>query len=397
MDYGFEACGFQTKLAIEADRNCCETLRLNKPKCQVIESPIELVSNSDIAEFCSGDLKEVDLLAGGPPCQPFSKSGYWSKGDTKRLADPRAKTLEHFMRLVEITKPKVFILENVAGMSYSGKDEGIKYLLESIEQINRKTGMKYVPCCKILKMVEFGVPQLRERFFLVAEREGREFEFPIETHLHPNDIDKQKTLFGKKQNPKTAWEAIGHLDQPVNEQLVVGGKWGDLLPSIPEGENYLWHTDRKGGKPIFGWRTRYWGFLLKLAKSHPSWTIQAQPGSSIGPFHWDNRKLSTQELLKLMTFPEIKIFGGRTAVQRQLGNAVPSLMTEILGTEIRRQFFGGKRKIKFSLMPRTAESPKPRRPRPVPSKYKEFYGDHPAHPGTGKGPMALSRPASSAK
>ena len=143
--------------------------------------------------------------------------------------------------------------------------------------------------------------------------------------------------------------------------------------------------------PIFGWRTRYWGFLLKLAKSHPSWTIQAQPGSSIGPFHWDNRKLSTDELCKLMTFPEVRIFGGRTAVQRQLGNAVPSLMTEILGTEIRRQFFGGRRKNKFALMPRTAVAPKARVPRSVPRKYEVLYGDHPAHPGTGKGPMALSR------
>src|SRR3546814_15139025 len=62
----------------------------------------------------------------------------------------------------------------------------------------------------------------------------------------------------------------------------IKGKWADLLPSIPEGQNYLWHTERGGGIPLFGWRRRYWNFLLKLAKNKPSWTIQAQPGPATG-------------------------------------------------------------------------------------------------------------------
>ena len=83
----------------------------------------------------------------------------------------------------------------------------------------------------------------------------------------------------------------------VLEVVVLGG----LLPSIPEGENYLWHTNRGGGLQLFGWRTRYWSFLLKLAKSLPSWTIQAQPASAIGPFHWRSRKLTTREMCRLQT------------------------------------------------------------------------------------------------
>ena len=75
---------------------------------------------------------------------------------------------------------------------------------------------------------------------------------------------------------------------------------------------------------LFGWRTQYWSFLLKLAKNQPSWTIQAQPGSSIGPFHWNNRKLTAHEMCRLQTFPDGLTFGcGRTEVQRMLGNAVP--------------------------------------------------------------------------
>ena len=83
----------------------------------------------------------------------------------------------------------------------------------------------------------------------------------------------------------------------VLEVVVLSG----LLPSIPEGENYLWYTNRGGGLQLFGWRTRYWSFLLKLAKSLPSWTIQAQPGSAIGPFHWRSRKLTTREMCRLQT------------------------------------------------------------------------------------------------
>src|SRR5690606_35435717 len=119
-----------------------------------------------------------------------------------------------------------------------------------------------------------------------------------------------------------------------------GGKWGALLPSIPEGENYLWHTERSGGMPLFGWRTRYWSFLLKLSKRLPSWTIQAQPGSAIGPFHWDSRRLTFAELCRIQTFPhKLQIDARRTEMQRMLGNAVPSLIAEVWAREIRKQLF----------------------------------------------------------
>ena len=103
---------------------------------------------------------------------------------------------------------------------------------------------------------------------------------------------------------RTTWDALADIEPNPGEDLALRGKWGDLLASIPEGNNYLWHTDRGGGKPLFGWRRRYWSFLLKLAKSRPSWTIQAQPGPAIGPFHWANRRLSMRELCRLQTFPD---------------------------------------------------------------------------------------------
>jgi DNA (cytosine-5)-methyltransferase 1 len=122
------------------------------------------------------------------------------------------------------------------------------------------------------------------RFFLVAHREGKIFNFPLPMHAPSNEND---SLPIKGNNTYvTAWDAIGEIEASTeSEDLRMKGRWTDLLPSIPEGENYLWHTNRKGGLRLFGWRTRYWSFLLNLSKSRPSWTIQARPGPAIGPFH----------------------------------------------------------------------------------------------------------------
>ncbi len=173
----------------------------------------------------------------------------------------------------------------------------------------------------------------------------------------------------------------------------VRGKWAELLASIPEGSNYLYHTDRGGGLPLFGWRRRYWSFLLKLAKSRPSWTIQAQPGPAIGPFHWHNRRLSVRELCRLQTFPDdVVIAGGRTSQQRQLGNAVPSLLAEVLGKEIAAQLLGARPKKGLLLLPPDrSPTPPPEPLGPVPKKHRKLAGKHDAHPGTGKGYAAVAR------
>ena len=105
-------------------------------------------------------------------------------------------------------------------------------------------------------------------------------------------------------------------------------------------------------QPLFGWRTKFWSFLLKLAKDRPSWTIQAEPGPATGPFHWKSRLLSIEELCRLQTFPRgYEIQGDRRSAQRQVGNAVPSAIAELLGLEIRRQFFGERVRRTLRLLP----------------------------------------------
>ncbi len=397
LDYGFEAAGFRTRVAVEMDHDCCETMRANR-RWPVIEGDIHHVTTKQILATAELQRGEADVLIGGPPCQPFSKAGYWARGETSRLHDPRAATLNAYMRVVEEAQPKVFLLENVEGLSYAGKNEGVELLLEFVKQINKRTKSKYTPTFRVLNAADYGVPQLRYRFFMVAARDGEAFEFPAPTHAAVDDA--MQSLFERLPRHRTAWNAIGDLEAPPDEDLRVRGKWAELLPSIPEGENYLWHTDRGGGKPLFGWRRRFWSFLLKLAKDKPSWTIQAQPGPAIGPFHWASRLLSMRERCRLQTFPDdVRIQGGRSAVQKQLGNAVPSLLAEVLGREIRTQLLGGRpsRTSPKLLPPNDSIAPPPEPVAKVPRAYLHLVGEHEAHRGTGKGYAAVVRGESAAR
>ena len=337
LDYGVEAAGFDTAVAIEMDKWCCKTLRHNR-KWPVIESKIEDVDSETILKAAELKKGEAGLLIGGPPCQPFSKSGYWRDGDAKRLNDPRANTLYQYMRVLEDSLPHAFILENVFGLAYKGKDEGLCYLENTISEINERNNTNYTFKWKVINTAHFGVSQIRERVFIIGSRDGYDFDFP-ENRFFPKD-EKNPMLEGKTF--RTAWDAIGDLvpKEETYHKSEVGGKWGALLPSIPPGENYLWHTERGGGQPLFKWRSRYWSFLLKLHPDKPSWTIQAQPGTAIGPFHWNNRRLTMREMARIQTFPDdVEVLGGNSNVQKQIGNAVPSAIGELLGKEIRRQFF----------------------------------------------------------
>src|SRR4051812_9476127 len=102
LDYGLEAAGFQFGAGVEIDLDSVLTLLESRPNWRVVPHSIfapeaETQKLLELAEVKKGD---IDLVAGGPPCQPFSKSGYWARGDARRLRDPRADTLGAFMRVV---------------------------------------------------------------------------------------------------------------------------------------------------------------------------------------------------------------------------------------------------------------------------------------------------------
>jgi DNA (cytosine-5)-methyltransferase 1 len=250
LDYGIEAAGWNIVYRNDFDQHSCATLSLNC-KTNIQCYPIEEVTSQDIYNYI-GSRENVDLIIGGPPCQPFSKSAYWSRGDTRRLNDPRSNTLSEYFRIIKDFKTKAFLVENVHGINYSGKEEGFQFIIKKIIEINRKAGTDYRPMWKILNAAGFGVPQLRFRFFLVALRNGKQFVFPQPTHSEVNGDITHKPLFDNNLPPYlTAWDALANIKPDANEKLAVSGKWSKLLPSIPEGENYLWHTERKKGLPLF--------------------------------------------------------------------------------------------------------------------------------------------------
>lgn len=383
LDFGFEAAGFETRVALDIDPVACRLARLNR-NWAVLEGDVSKIESAAILEAAQLAPREADVLVGGPPCQPFSKSGYWARGDAKRLNDPRAGTLGEYLRVLRDTLPRFFLLENVLGLAYAGKSEGLDLIQRGVNQINADVGTNYVLNARAVNAADYGVPQSRERVLIVGSRDGDTFEFPKPTHG-----------VGRSEPYRTVWDALGDLPEDNDDPAVrMTGKWADLLPSIPEGQNYLWHTPRGGGAPLFGWRTRYWNFLLKLAKDQPSWTLQAQPGPATGPFHWRNRKLSAIELARLQTFPDgLRFDCSRTDAQRLVGNAVPSALAEVIALEIRRHIEGQSGSIASPrLVPPNRGKPPGAAPySPVPKKFLSLSGNHEAHPGTGKGRRAMGR------
>src|ERR1041384_2540268 len=384
LDVGLEAAGFSVSICVEVDEDARGTLNTNRPQWTLAE-PGDIQKTNPGEILTQGGLRkgEVTLLAGGPPCQPFSKSAYWANGDTRGLRDPRANALKAYLKVVEAALPQVILLENVRGLVLNEKDlGGLELLRNGLRRINRRQGSRYKLQVVHLNAASYGVPQFRERVFILASIDGRAIRVPPPTH---GDEDQDHL-----EPYRTAWDAIGHLDNGAcPPHLEPTGKWAGLLKSIPEGWNYLWHTPRHGGEPLFGWRTKYWSFLLKLSKRRPSWTIQAEPGPATGPFHWRNRLLSIAELAHLQTFPDdYEIVGNRRSAQRQIGNAVPCALGEFLGLEIRRQLLDERRvRRQLTLIPRQRDRcPRAHPSRAVPLEYLTLRGEHPDHPGKGLGP-----------
>jgi DNA (cytosine-5)-methyltransferase 1 len=234
-----------------------------------------------------------DPSCGGAPCQPWSKSGQWASSAAAGWKDPRAATINAYLKLVEYALPRVVLLENVNGLA---SPKNLSRVRGRLTSINRRQGTDYKLSLLKLNAADYGVPQLRQRVFLIADRNGGTIKEPKRTHGE-----------GCREPHRTAWDAISHLDRGGRPNgLAATDQWADFLPSIPEGSNYLAHASATADDVgYFGWRTKFWSFLLKLAKNKPAWTIQAVPGPATGPFHWRNRRLSIAELAALQTFPEV--------------------------------------------------------------------------------------------
>lgn len=326
LDLGVEAAGYQVAVAVECDADAALTMEKN---FHYLVSP---VIRKDILQTPTDEILEKaglsagqrpDLLVGGPPCTPFSKSGFWLEWKRAGL-DPDASLLQAYTRVLREAKPRAFILENVYALTYKNKASRPAYdrLLREIHEAG------YSLDAKVLNAADYGVPQVRPRLFIVGAPNGCPVpELPEPTHTGM----WERRMSGAGTTPHvTVGEALAGLASEPEPGEVLRGQYAHLLPGIPPGENYLHYTAERGHpEPLFKWRSRYWSFLLKLDPARPSPTIQAQPGPNVGPFHWDNRRLRVGEIRRLFTFPDdFELVGTRTSVQAQLGNSVPPLLAE---------------------------------------------------------------------
>lgn len=326
LDLGVEAAGYEVRAAVESNQDAADTMDKNfkNLRSPVIRKDILKTPTSEILE--AAGLKksdQLDLLVGGPPCTPFSKSGFWLDWKREGL-DPDASLLQAYTRVLKEAKPRYFILENVYALTYNNKASRPAYerLLREIDE----AGYECNP--EVLNAADYGVPQARPRLFIIGTLKGE----PLPDHPKPTHGGswERRTTGTHEQPHVTAGEVLKGIVAPPEREETVGGKYGHLLADIPPGDNYLYYTEKRGHpNPLFKWRGKYWSFLLKLSPDKPAPTIQAKPGPYIGPFHWENRRLRVPELKALFTFPqEFEFVGTRASIQSQLGNCVPPKLAE---------------------------------------------------------------------
>lgn len=326
MDLGLKKAGYKIVVHVDNDPYCAETLKKNWKKTPIICKDIATLKSDEILKKAKIRKKDVDIIAGGPSCQPFSRS---NEGKRKGTKDARGLMIFEFARIVDEIQPKAFIMENVAGLLSSNRGKDFQKLLSHYKKI------RYNVFYKVLNAADFGVAQKRRRLFLVGFKKNANFKFPIPTH-------------GNGLKPfVTVKEVIGDLDDGnVHDGAIsIGGKHGHLINKIPPGINYIYYTSEFGNKHIlFKDRSKFWTFLLKLDPNEPSTTIQAQPWNSVGPFHWNNRRLTLDEIKRIQGIPDSYFISGirgngneyGSNAWMQIGNAVPPKLAEAVGKQIKK-------------------------------------------------------------
>lgn len=291
---GFEAAGFIT-IGFELDEDCCATYRHN------LGSPCHQMRLEPGQELTDG----ADVIIAGPPCQPFSVNGHQNGSRDDRDGFPS------FLSAVERYQPRLVLFENVRGMLYQNRPyfDGTVGKLEA---------MGYQVQWKLLNAVHYGVPQNRERLFVVAHRTA--FDFPRPTH---------------RTSPVTAGEALGELAFSIPE----GSKF--LTPSM---DDYVARYE-KASKCI---RPRD----LHLDQASRTVTCRNLNGATgdmlrIRLPDGRRRRLTVREGARLQSFPDWFTFSGAEGSQfNQIGNAVPPLLAKAIAHSVRTCLKGKARGVR---------------------------------------------------
>lgn len=323
LDVASFLAGVPVISSTDFDYDCIQTLKSNDlfAESEIIHGDLHEIDSQVFRSIVDQTPHDSFIVIGGAPCQPFSKAGYWVGNQSRRgINDPRATLVDEYLRVVCDLQPDGFVFENVESLLYPSTKVIADRFLEIVHDNGYKT--------HIIKAnaLDYGVPQKRKRLFILGTKGEFKSKEPSKTHCSP-ELCKSKGLLPYVN----VGEVISEFGGPKffePEEVTVGGTYYEDLCEVPPGQNYKALTAWAGYEnPKFVACTRFWSFLLKLSPDMPSWTITAQPGPWVGPFHWDNRRLRVPEIAAIQTFPKgYKFFGSRRSIQKQIGNAVPSLM-----------------------------------------------------------------------
>lgn len=319
LDIGAQMAGIKVLTSLDLEKDAIATLKSNDffSHTEHRLDDIRNVTAKDYDRILKTNNPEKLVLLGGPPCQPFSKAGYWRTLSQRLGPDDPRNMIGSYLGIIDDIKPDGFILENVESILHPHNRQAVDDLAEALDQMNYNYVLVKANAC------DYGVPQKRKRVFFIASKRKIK-TFPTPTH-------SEKCEEGKLPYERVI-DWIGRFDvtQSLLETDSTEGLHHDALIQVPPGSNYIALSERRGHIPeLFKPGTRYWTFLLKLHPYMPSWTIIAQPGHWEGPFHWNNRRLRNEELAAIQTFPiDYKFVGSPRSIHKQIGNAVPCLLAQ---------------------------------------------------------------------
>lgn len=294
--------------ASEWDEDALETYAKRHPAARLYEGD---VADADFTEFRG----VVDIVAGGPPCQPWSDGGKGLGHDDPRDGFPR------FIDVLRTIQPKAFLIENVAGLTRGARRE---HFLEIVRQLEN---LGYEVSHDVLTAADYGVPQRRKRLFVVGTRSGT-FRWPAPSHGA-----------GREFPFPTAGDVLSTSTRrgEPNASIVTYAKRPDLRPSPYDGLLF-----NGGGRPIdltdlaptllasMGGNKTPWVDTLGVVPGyHRHLMSGGEPYTGVVP---GARRITVAEAAALQTFPEDMWFAGRRSSQyRQVGNAVPPLLARVMG------------------------------------------------------------------
>ncbi|HET9918505.1 MAG TPA: DNA cytosine methyltransferase [Ktedonobacteraceae bacterium] len=345
MDLGVFQAGFDILASIDIDRYCCETLRewVNHKHrhTQVIEADIRAIDPADLMDNLGLQSGELDLLFGGPPCQAFSQIGKRAS-----LNDERGMLLFEMVRFAEVFRPQAILIEQVKGLlsapDSKGKPGGVFHqLLRELERLG------YALKWQIVNAADFGVPQLRQRIFIVGLLVPKEFHFPSPTHVKASHATG---LF-----PLPAYKTVGDALQeigtpPVQNGVPSEGNHIDITPQgdrrriqgVPEGSHLAaqHHLPAEQRRNLSKKDTTK---FRRLSREEPALTLRC--GEIF--FHpIEDRYLTPYEYMRLHGYPNEYILKGpirgRSGTaryidqHRQVANSVPPPVAKILAQSLLR-------------------------------------------------------------